>query len=380
MSPLPLHRFLLRFALAGAGIFAWIFLFQYFYILRGDLAVALAQLALLYALSSTVTCLATPYTARALRSGARRAIVYALLCIAGAYVLIGAAFQGFWGASYTNTAVALFAILLGLYRALYWIPYAIEAAGNAGKRRSLAVELLVALAPALGGLFIAAAAMAPVWLFYIGAGIIALSAIPLFSLADVHEGFSWGYRETFHELLSREHRAYVTQAILEGMSGAALLLFWPLAVFLITGWSYGMLGIVLTLAFLAAIFLRAPVRALMRRAQLQESRLLTTVLSISPWLFRLAIATPLGVVLTDSYFYTTTPRRLGVDPLSFEQYSDGGSYLDEYTALKEMALSIGRITVCVLGAAAALLLSVPLSFVAVFTVAALASAAVALRR
>lgn len=380
MRPLSTHRFLLRFALAGAGVFAWVFLFQYFYIVRGDLRLALAQVALLYALSSTITCLATPYTAQALRGGARRAIVYALLYVAGAFILLGSVFQGVWGVSYTGFAITFFAILLGLYRARYWIPYEVEKAAELGtRRRSLGAELLIALAPAIGGLFIAGIAVAPVWIFYIGAGIIVLSAFPLFSLGDVYETFSWGYRRTFHELLSREHRSYVTGALLEGMAGAALLLFWPLAVFLIIGWSYGMLGIVLSFTFLVAILLRAPVRALMRRAKLQESRLLTTVLSVSPWLFRLAIATPLGVVLTDSYFYTTAPHRLGVDPFTFEQYSDGGSLLDEYTALKEMAQSIGRITVCIVGAGAALIFSVPISFIVVFGIAAFASAALVLK-
>ena len=380
MSALVLHRFLLRFALAGASVFAWVFLFQYFYVVQGNLSIALAQVALLYALSSTVTCLATPYTARLLRHGARRTLVYALLSVAGAFVVLGSTFEGYWGTEYTGAAIALFAFLLGMYRALYWIPYEIEkAAEGETKGRSFLSEVLIALAPDLGGLFIVLVLMAPVWIFYIAAGVIALSALPLFSRADAHEGFSWGYRQTFHELLSREHRAYVTHALLEGMSGAALLLFWPLAIFLIIGWSYGMLGIVLSLTFLVAIFARGPVRALLRRAGLHDSRLLTTVLAVTPWLFRLAIATPLGVVFVDSYFYTTTPRRLGVDPFTFEQSSDGGSLIDEYTALKEMALSIGRIAVCILGAGAALLFSVPLAFICVFGIAAVASVALAFR-
>lgn len=381
MRPLVFHRLLLRFALAGGSVFAWIILFHFFFLFGSGLVVAFVQTALLYALSSVITTLATPFTARLLRHGVRRTMVFAVLSLAGAFVVLGAAFEGFWGGAYTGAILALFASLFGLYRALYWIPYEVEAAAEALRRRSsFRGELLVALAPALAGLLIAAQPDAVVWLFYIGAGCVLLSLVPLFSVADVYENFSWGYRKTFHELLSREHRVYVTRAILEGVSGAALLLFWPLAVFLLLNWSYGMLGIVLSFTFLVAIFARVPVRGLLRRFKLHQSRLLTGVLALTPWFFRLAIATPVGVVLVDSYFYTTTPRRLGVDPFSFEQTSDGGSLLDEFTALKEMALNIGRATVCMVGAFSALLFSVPAAFVAVFCIAALASLVVALER
>jgi MFS family permease len=377
MRPLVLHRFFLRFALAGASVFAWIFLLQYFYILSGDLALALARTALLYALSSIVTSLATPLTARLLRHGSRRALVFALTSIGSAFVILGAAFEGYW--SDIPAAIALFAVLLGLYRALYWVSYEVEATTTPAKRRSRGTEILIALAPALGGLFIAGVTMAPVWLFYIAAAFVTLSALPLFYAQDVPEKFSWGYRETFHELLSREHRTVVTHAILEGMSGAALLLFWPLAAFLLLGWSYGTLGIVLSLTFLVAIFVRVPVRMLLRRTRLHESQMLSTVFAVTPWLFRLVIASPLSIISVDSYFYTTTPRRLGVDPFTFEQASDGGSLVDEYTALKEIALNIGRVTICVLGAAAALMVSVPFAFLVVFCAAAVASATLALK-
>jgi hypothetical protein len=376
-SALAAHRFLLRFALAGAGVFAWIFLFQYFYILSGDLSRAFAQAAFLYALTSVVTCLVTPLAARALRTGVRRALLIATLLACAAFVFLGATFEGFWSVS-TPSAIAFFAVLLGTYRAMYWTPYEVELHAQPAARRSVFSEMLVALAPGLAGVFIAWSVSASLVLLYLGAGVILLSAIPIFFLRDVHEHFSWNYRETFGELLEPRHRPLLWRSLLEGISGAALIFFWPLAVFLIVGGSYAVLGIALTATFLAAILLRRPVRALIRYAQLHDSRLLTATLAATPWLFRLVIGSPIGVVLVDSYFYTTTPRRFGVDPLVLEQSSDGGSYMDEYTALKEMSLSLGRVLVCMLGAGVALLASVPIAFLAVFLAAAAASVAMAL--
>jgi hypothetical protein len=378
MRGLSLHRFLLRLALSGVIVFAWLFLFDYFFLLTQNIAFALVQITFLYALSSIVTALATPLTAKILRFGVRRAIVFALLCVASAYVVMGSALEGYWGPQHTTSAIALFAILLGVYRALYWVPYKVEAAVTPARSSTL-WEVLLSLAPFCGGIFIAVAALAPVWLFYIGALVIVLSMLPVAALPEIYENYSWSYRQTFHELISREHRTYVTQSILEGLNGAALLFFWPLAVFLLVGASYSMLGIVYSLTLLAALFLRAPVRALVRRLGLQDAPIFSTVVAASPWLFRLAIASPLSVVFVDSYFYTTSPRRMGIDPFAFEQATDGGSLIDEYSALKEMALSIGKVAACFIGAGAAMVFSVPVAFLIVFCVAAVSSGALALR-
>ncbi len=379
MRALSLHRFLLRFGLAGVNVFAWVFVFHYFYLVEPDGVHSLIRTALLYALSQTVTCLITPYAAHAIRAGVRRGIFLASLLATAAFTLLGMAFDSNMAGVFTPFAIALFAIALGLYRGLYWVPYEIESAAVRAAPTSFPREIVIALAPFFAGILIAAFAYGPVLLLYVGATVIALSIIPVFSLREVHEHFSWGYRETFARLLDRANRPLVAHAYFEGVVGAALLLFWPLAVFTITGWSYGVLGVIFSLSFVVAILMRSLVRGGIRRANLHRSRTLATALAVTPWLFRIVIGSPLGVVLVDAYFYTTTPRRLGVDPLAFEQSADSGSYVDEYTALKEMALALGRITVCFIGAGVALFTSLPVAFIVVFLVAGVASTMVVLR-
>ncbi|MEK7133881.1 MAG: hypothetical protein AAB804_02325 [Patescibacteria group bacterium] len=376
---LELHRFLLRAALAGVNIFAWMFVFQYFYLVEADIAHALARTALLYALSQTITCLVTPYAARRLRAGARSALILGTLLAAVAFLTLRTMFDGFWLSAFATDAVLGFALAIGLYRALYWVPYSVEAAAHFQKKPLLIAEFLIACAPLVGGLFIAGIGMGFVWILYIGAAIIALSAIPAFFIRNVHEIFSWGYRETFLQLFEFENRRIVTGGFLEGISGAATLLFWPLAVFLIVDQSFGMLGIILTLTFWVAIWMRRFIRRMLRRLRLTGSSAANIVFAITPWLFRLAVATPLGIIFVDSFFYTTTPRRMGIDPLAFEQVADGGSYVDEFTALKEVAQALGRISLCILGATAVLLVSVPTALAMVFFITALSAAAGAYR-
>jgi hypothetical protein len=59
----------------------------------------------------------------------------------------------------------------------------------------------------------------------------------------------------------------------------------------------------------------------------------------------------------------------------FEQSADRGSYVDEYTALKEIGLAAGKALICVAGIVLALSTSVPYTFIGVFVIAACASGA-----
>ena len=370
---LTLHRFVFRFALAGANVFAWIFIFQYFSVISPDPGHAFARTALLYALSQTITSLVTPYAARSLGHGTRRSLITATLVAALAFALLGLSFTGFWGPLYTVWGVTGFALLLGSYRALYWVPYETEAHDTGKQTPALKSELLIAFVPLVVGLVLAGNVSAPIWLLYSGALFIVLSTIPLRRLHEVRERFSWSYRETFAELVSPENRVIVLRSFFEGVVGAALLFLWPIAIFLIVGWSYGVLGLIISISLLAAVLLRDVIRTFFRRVRISESGLLNSVLIVSPWIFRLAVATPLGIVLVDSYFYATTPKRLGMDSAVFDQAGDGGSFIDEYTALKEIGLALGKIAMCAFAAWLALLVSLPIAFIGAFLVAALAS-------
>lgn len=369
------HRLLMRIAFAGGNLFAWIFIFQYFNFAGLGSAYALARVALLYALSQIITSLAVPYAARLLRHGVRRSLVMAAFAAALAFVALALSFAGLWTGAYFSLGLIGFAILSALYRALYWIPYHVEASvAGLGKRPGVLSEVLITLVPLLVGFSLAADPAMPVWLLLLAGTVIVLSTIPLSRISERYEGFSWGYRETFGQLLDLAHWDMVRCSFFDGVFGAALLLLWPIAVFLIVGRSYGMLGIVLSLTLLCTLLIRGPLRRILRRRDLRESPFLDAVLTISPWILRLVVAMPLGVVLVDTYFHVTTPRHLGIDPATFEQATDGGSFIDEYTALKEIALALGRATMCILAAVLALCVSLPVAFFLVFLAAAVASA------
>ena len=372
-SSLTLHRLFVRTGLM-VSVFAWIFIFQYFYVRTGSIRYALAGTALSYALMQDITLLLTPASARGLRNGTRRLIVLGIIFAVVGFSTLALAFSGSLGAQ-IGLGVLAFAICMGMYRSLYWVSYEVDASRVApAKRRYLTQELFLAFVPACAGIALTLGYPAPVWVLFVAAALILFAIVPLLRVPDVHEGFSWGYIKTFRELFTSRHRTMVLASIFDGIAGAALLLFWPIAVFLIVGWSYAMLGTILTATFLVVLFSHRYIRSLIRSSRFHDSVIVQAALAASSWIFRLTVASPIGVVLVDSYFYTGTPiRGTGIDPFAHDQAADRGLYVDELTALKEIGLSIGKILICLTAAYLALHISLPLTFMTIFALAALSS-------
>ncbi|MBI2030540.1 hypothetical protein HYT05_02875, partial [Candidatus Kaiserbacteria bacterium] len=62
-----------------------------------------------------------------------------------------------------------------------------------------------------------------------------------------------------------------------------------------------------------------------------------------------------------------------MDQPAFEQAADGGSFVDEYTALKEIGLGFGRVAICIIAAVLSILFSISISFLGSFLLVALAA-------
>jgi hypothetical protein len=361
------HRLLLRSAFAAVHALAWIFVFEYFFIRNGDLGVSIARVALLYALSQTATCLLTPLTVRGLRHGMKREIILGVLAGAAAFVSLGALFDGFFGALYP-LAVVLFAFLLGLYRALYWVPYEVENHEMQARRVYLTYEVFVALMPVFACYMLAYDGVRESWLLFAAGAVMILSLLPVAGVPDAYEKFPWGYRETFGHLFSRAHRRLFFAAVIDGIQGAALLLLWPLAVFLIIGWSYPLFGLIFSFTLLLIIVARGWMALAMRRMNIHDSLPVRVALVSSAWVGRLFVLNPISVVIADSYAHAGNPK-ISIDHPAFEQASDAGHYIDQYTTLREIGLTFGRIGLCLIVALATGILPLPLVFGTAFVIA-----------
>ena len=371
-NALHTHRSLLRLAFSVGNIFAWLFVFEYLYMVSGDTGVALVHTVLLYALSQTVAALLTPLTARGLRHGMQREMVFSVVTAAAAFVFLGASFQGFFG-PLPLVAFAGFAVLLGIYRALYWIPYEIERHEIPSTMPArFSFEILIALVPAFIGSLLVSYGVHESWTLFGAAILMVIALLPLIWIPDRYEGFSWGYRATFGQVIDRAHRRLVFGAISDGIQGASLLLIWPLAIFLVVGWSYELLGILLSITLLVLLVVRDGMPGFTRRVRVLGSLPVRVAIVSSAWIGRILVFNPISIIVADAYLHTGNPK-ISTDHNTFEQVSDAGHFVDEYTVLREIGLLIGRILLCIIFALVASTFSLFIAFGTAFVIAGIAA-------
>lgn len=369
------HRFLFRAGFALASLFTWILVFQYFFLASGVISSALIACALMYSVSQIATIVLTPLSAAHLRRGVKQSIIFGAVLAGAAYVYLGATLSGTLDVNGELWGVAAFAFLLGAYRALYWIPYKLEAVSEAGRSRMpITYELVLALLPVFAGITLAMQPFAPLRIFYGTAALFALSLIPLLFVQNVHENFRWSYYRTFSEFFKTRNGRLYFATITHGIESAALFLVWPLAIFLIVGSDYAAVGIVMTATLILVMLARSLHQRFLRKFKLERSLAVPALFSASGWLMRIFVASPFTVILADAYSHISSPKRAySIDVFALEQLADEGSFIDEYTALKEIGLAIGRMLTAFLFAIFLALGSVPVAMALILILAALAS-------
>jgi hypothetical protein len=367
---LAVHRFLLRASLSIGMVFAWVLIFHALYVSGETASGALLLTASTYALLQVWIFFMTPLAARNVRNGTVRSMILSSLAQASAFLWLAAAAAGVFGNGSLNLwwGIFGFVFLAAVYRAFYWVPYSavgISAKGHWTHQTRSLLEIFLALIPVAAALVIVNTDNGA-WLVLVGAAVFAfLASVTLIGVPDSYERFSWNFSETIYTLFSRENKPLLTSSYLEGMQGAGLLFLWPLTIFFLFSWSYVLLGTLLSLTFIIVILTRRMLQRTFDRVSLRNKHRFLAAASGFAWILRLTVVSPFSIIIADVLQHASVPpRRLGIDPLTLEQSADSSHYIDEYTALKEMGNSVGRITACVI-LIAALLFADPLVALAV---------------
>jgi len=316
--------------------------------------------------------IATPISAAHLRHGVKRAMILGACIAALSFGVLGATLAGYF-ASPIGWGIVLFGILFGAYRSLYWIPYRLQSLAL-GPTQSALFELLIALLPAFAGATLTLVLFSSLRLLFGAAALLLLSVVPIFFIRDFGEKFEWRYVETFGKIFDARYRTLSARSVLAGMESTTLFIIWPLTVFLIVGSSYLVFGFVMSASLLILLVARSIYKGLVRSGFAGGSMPLDVAFSMSGWILRLAAGTPIAIVFADSYSYVSAP---GGSPefLSREHASDAGSYLDEYTALQEICMALGRIIMCAFVSVLLVVLPLALALAAALIAAAFAAGA-----
>lgn len=372
MSRFDAHRFLYRAALALSNAFVFTLLFSFF----DSLVIA----ATLYVFTQIVTLVLTPITARFVSHGSVRLMMSAGAVLALSFTCL-ALFMGVtatYDVYYASSAALLFALLFGMARALYWTPYRLHTSEayqtQCGTLLSTLREMTLALLPFLAGYIIVQYGAS--WLLWIGALLATLSLVFLVREADVVENYSLSYRESWVVFFSPQLRAMTTGSIAEGVHASALFFVWPIAALVILSGSYVLLGIVMSAVLLITLLFKLLVGHFGANGLFQISRGMHATLTAFAWVMRVIIITPLQIIAVDVFQNLRLTRGdNSVDPFTYEQAADGGSIVDEHSAIKEMGFAVGRALLALVVLVAASVLSLTQALVVTILFAAVVGVA-----
>lgn len=358
IAAFSIHRTLLRSALSAALLFSWVMLFELELVRTPSITQALSETALIFILSQIATILAAPLAGRLYGNGMVRSMVIALLSLAFAFAFLGAAYVEAFG----SLCLAYFGIFIGIYRAFYTVPSSLM--HDDMPLPDAATETVIACVP-FAAAIVLAAGYEP-FLLWAAAAVVVAAILPLLRF-DAYEKYEWTYRETFGMLLEPAHRSFVGQSLLRGYEGAALFFAWPLFLYTIIEPSYLPIGLIATGSLLLMFSLRSihprPIR----------DPAVAAAISAGAWVGRVSIGGPIGGILVQTLGEAGRPDARS--HAAYEVLSDHGTFLDEITTLKEIALAFGRILLAL--AALALLHAVqPFTVFGILFVGAAVAAAV----
>lgn len=351
-------RTLMRISLGALGVFLPIFFYREF---NHDLQLVIAIFISIYGLH----LLFTPISAKWLSSlGTRKMITLGVVASA---LSVGALYYFPHNPLY---ATILYVFFVAIYRALYWVPYHVDFSNSLDKRmrgRQLAIlrniaSLILIAVPTIGGIIITTAGFDAVFLFSVVIMVVAL--IPLWFMSDTYEQYSWNYAETFKHLFARKNHTLFLAHAANGAQGMAITLFWPIYIFTLLDERFTVLGIIASLTVIVVIALRALVGTLFDKWNQKRILIFGVVMATTGWVTKIFVQTPFEVFVADSYHsFGRSVNSLSFDATTYEQSADNGRFVDEYTALKEMALSLGRILMLLLMSFLVISFDIRLAFV-----------------
>lgn len=244
---------------------------------------------------------------------------------------------------------------LMLTSTLYWSPFHIDFAEFSTKQKlGRQVSLLYAtqhivgvLGPILSGFLIITFGFKAS--FIVGMILVLSSLIPLFFLPRQTVKYEFGYFESFRKLFSKRFRPMCFSMMAFGAENTIGIVVWPIFLYLLFKGDYLEVGIfsafIIVVTLLFQLFIGKETDKFSARRLLR----IGTGLYALGWVWKGLVQTVAGVFAASTFhsfgsIFLQTP----MDALMYEQAADAGHYVDEYTVLREMSLSIGRILILLL--------------------------------
>ncbi len=267
--------------------------------------------------------------------------------------------------------LSLNVLIVILFRISHWIPYNVDFAKFTDRRnRGKEVSLLAAtinisgiLTPFIAGFIIAKFGFGTLFIF--GVLLYLTSYIPLITLPRTHEKFSWTYLETFQQLFSKKRRGIMLAFAADGAENVVGFIVWPIFIFNLLKGNYLQIGTISTAIIAVTVVMQLIVGKYADKKNNKERILkIGTYLYSLGWIIKIFILTAFQIFLADAYHKLMRIfTRTSFDALTFEIAADEGHFVDEFSVLHEISISLGRTLMLIIIIIASTFLSLNWTFV-----------------
>ena len=250
--------------------------------------------------------------------------------------------------------IILFSILALIFltfgRMFFWLPYHTDLAKFTNLRdRGKSVSMLWAtqtfisvIMPIISGFLIVKFDYDIV--FILAIIIYSCSIIPFLSLPRTKEKYSWKYWQTIKNFLAKKNRGLVLSNIANGAENAVSIIIWPIFIWQILNGDFLAVGVLSSIIVLVSVILQLTVGKYTDRFNKRKLIHWGSTLYASGWMLKVFVLSSFHIFIAGAYHgFTQILKDTPFDALNYELLADQGHYVDEYTALKEMAVQLGKV-------------------------------------
>ncbi len=279
--------------------------------------------------------------------------------------------------SWPLVTLGLAAVSLTIIVTFYWAPFHTDFAtfskkGKRGREVSImaAAKFVIGVGgPLLGGWLISIHSYGLA--FLVGIVLVLASLVPLLFIPQVKTKYEFGFFESFKELFSKRERPMLISMFANGAESVVSYAVWPVFLFLVLDGRYLDIGIFTSLIVVINILLQLFVgKAIDTKKSSKKLLKFGVDLYALGWLFKAFVSSVGGVFAAATFHgFGGIVMRTPLDVMMYEKAADAGHYIDEFTVLREVAISFGRVAIL----SAMVVLSLWFSVQAAFILAAVAS-------
>ncbi|MDP2631536.1 MAG: MFS transporter [Candidatus Uhrbacteria bacterium] len=260
------------------------------------------------------------------------------------------------GINFSPLALLGLAIVgLGVNAGFYWSPFHVDFAqfSTKGRRgREIGLYYVMQQIVGIGAPVVAGWIMLQYSynvLFLVSIALIVASLIPLVFIPETKVQYEFGFWETFRQMYSKRYRALSFSMMAYGAESVVGIVIWPIFLYTIFEGRYLEVGLFAAVIVIIGIGFQLILgRAVDRGSKRKFLHWGTEVYALG-WFIKSLVDSVLGVFAASTFHsFGLIMTRTPMDTILYEKAADSGHYIDEFTVIKETALTIGRMLMVVL--------------------------------